>query len=118
MNDISFHDCSLPKQEILRKRNEIQNCFNKGITWQGKHLRVIYLKAEQRKAGFIVAKRYGKAVLRNRVKRLLREVYRNQKHQINDYHVVLSPKRDTTNIKIEDFRSDFTRFLETLKETR
>ena len=95
MNEPSSPDRSLPKMEILRRRNEIKKCFNNGITWQGKNLRVIYHESNERKVCFIIARRHGNAVIRNRVKRLLREVYRNNKNKVDGYHIILSPKGDS-----------------------
>ena len=118
MNELPVPDFRLQKKEILRKRSDIQRCFNNGIYWQGKHLRIIYMKAKERKAGFIVAKRLGKSVLRNRVKRRLREIYRTHKYQLEGFHIIFSPQRAAAHSTLKDFRLDLERFLATIKETQ
>jgi len=66
------------KEERLRKKSEFDGVFERGTTWASE---LVVLKAvpnglEHNRYGFITSKRLGKAVVRNRVKRLLREVMR------------------------------------------
>lgn len=75
-----------PKEEKLKKTNEITLLFEKGKWRTHGNLRIILLKdkphlpVESSKFGVSVSKRYfKKAVSRNRVKRLLRECYRLHK---------------------------------------
>jgi len=79
-------DFKYPKQEKLKKENEITLLFAKGKWRSCGNLRIIILKNhpdlqnENVKLGVSVSKRYfKKAVYRNRVKRLLRECYRLNK---------------------------------------
>ncbi|WP_265426600.1 ribonuclease P protein component [Chryseobacterium sp. YIM B08800] len=79
-------DFKYPKQEKLKKENEITLLFAKGKWRSCGNLRIIILKNhpdlqnENVKLGVSVSKRYfKKAVHRNRVKRLLRECYRLNK---------------------------------------
>lgn len=75
-----------PKEEKLKKENEITLLFAKGKWRSCGNLRIIILKNhpdlqnENVKLGVSVSKRYfKKAVYRNRVKRFLRECYRLNK---------------------------------------
>lgn len=75
-----------PKEEKLKKTNEITMLFEKGKWRTCENLRIILIKdkpnfpIESSKFGVSVSKRYfKKAVNRNRVKRLLRECYRLHK---------------------------------------
>ena len=79
-------DFKYPKEEKLKKDNEITLLFAKGKWKSCGNLRIIILKNhpdlqnENVKLGVSVSKRYfKKAVYRNRVKRLLRECYRLNK---------------------------------------
>lgn len=79
-------DFKYPKDEKLKKENEINLLFAKGKWKSCGNLRIIILKnhpdlqTENVKLGVSVSKRYfKKAVYRNRVKRLLRECYRLNK---------------------------------------
>lgn len=72
-----------PKSEKLKHQKEISLLFEKGKWLTYENLRIVCLKIEDlehQKIGVSVSKRYfKKAVDRNRIKRLLREVYRINK---------------------------------------
>lgn len=66
------------EKERLRKNSEFAAIYEHGRTWSNA---LVVLKAlpnglEWNRYGFVTGKRLGKAVVRNRVKRLLREVAR------------------------------------------
>lgn len=71
------------KKEKLKSQNEITKLFEQGKWFSYKELSIISLPQESQreiKVGVSVSKRFfKKAVQRNRVKRLLREIYRLNK---------------------------------------
>jgi len=76
------------KQEKLKSRKLIERLFTEGKSISCYPLKLIYLKVEHDsnftvQAGVSVAKRkVNLAVNRNRIKRLMREAYRKNKHLI------------------------------------
>lgn len=76
------------KDEKLKKRDHIQAVFTKGKSIKKFPVRLVYYPLEglkNHKVGVSVPKRnFKKAVERNRLKRLLRESYRLNKHIIAD----------------------------------
>ena len=75
------------KEEKLKSRKLIEQLFVSGKTFSIFPLKTIYILSVTEKyvlqSGFgISAKKFKKAVDRNRVKRLMREVYRLQKNKL------------------------------------
>ena len=85
-------DFTLPREQKLKQKKEIDLLFKKGKWKTCENVRIITLNLDQKpeegfyyltqKVGVSVSKRYfKKAVDRNRIKRLLRESYRLHKEE-------------------------------------
>ena len=68
----------LPRELRLRENRRFQAVYRRGRSWPDRHLVVHALPSREpgRRFGFVVSKKVGGAVLRNRVRRLLREACR------------------------------------------
>ena len=84
----TLSDNTLPRSLILRSKDDIKQIFEKGTFKRLKYVTLIYMKTEQQKAGFFVTKKYGNAVKRNKAKRWLREIYRQNKPKYANYSIV------------------------------
>ena len=77
----------------LKKQSDFDKIFKKGKKVYAKSLMMLYFESETFRIGYSVSKKHGKAVKRNRIKRLLRasarEVFRYFSKNI---HVVFLPK--------------------------
>ncbi|PID57961.1 MAG: ribonuclease P protein component [Ignavibacteriae bacterium] len=125
---------TLSKNERLKLKKDFLKVYSEGkqlISLQ-KILKVNYywessVNESNVKAAFVVSKKSGNAVWRNRVKRLLREVYRHNKEILNnvcslnnlDLLIVFTPyyinqKRNRV-IKLDFIVNDFIGLLVTLK---
>ena len=72
------------KENVLRKNRQFQAVYKTGKSYANKHL-VLYVMPNlesKPRIGFAVGKRLGGAVVRNRVKRLLREAFRLNQHSL------------------------------------
>lgn len=72
---------NLPPCERLKKRREYLELFNHGEKINARHL-ILFTGAnggQKAKLGITASRRVGGAVIRNRVKRLIREYYRRHK---------------------------------------
>ncbi|HKF43050.1 MAG TPA: ribonuclease P protein component [Thermoanaerobaculia bacterium] len=70
------------RDDRLRKRREFEECYASGVRVSGRHLQLFLLPrpgAEGIRLGISVGKRAGGAVLRNRLRRRLREVFRRNR---------------------------------------
>lgn len=79
---------TLPKEERLSRKRDVDQLFAKGRTFVAFPLRVVYLIVKGEflvPSSFLVSvskKRFKRAVDRNRVKRQMREAYRVRKHEL------------------------------------
>ncbi len=73
----------LTKTEKIRKKSEYLTVYRQGERFKGKIVDICLLEKELglRRMGLSVSKRIGNAVVRNRVKRVLREVFRHHKQE-------------------------------------
>ena len=77
----------------LKKEKDFKTVFNKGKRLFSSSLTLIYLPSSELKAGFAVSKKHGGSVNRNRIKRLLREAFREVQGEIKGkYSIILVPK--------------------------
>jgi len=85
-------DYSLKKQEIFRGYQALKDVLDKGTKISGNYVSLYHLDGFGRKVGFIVSKRYRKSVQRNRIRRLLRELYRRNKNIFPEGKILLYGK--------------------------
>lgn len=77
----------------IKKNKEFQKIFEKGKRGFSAHLTILYLTSDQMKMGICVTKKHGKSVQRNRIKRLIREIFRQHQEEIKEnYSYVILPK--------------------------
>jgi ribonuclease P protein component len=94
----------LKSENRLRKRKEFAYLYNNGTAKHTEHLTVVYLPTKYRalKIGFSVAKKIGKAHIRNLVKRRLRSIVRELVGQLPDnYNMVVIAKSGIENVPFD-----------------
>lgn len=93
-------DCRLPKNEIIRGRDDFRRILQKGSQIKGSALRFFIMHAARRQVGFLVPKRIIKtAVERNRIKRWLREIYRCNKQTLPPSQIIIKIERRPQGFK-------------------
>lgn len=74
----------LGRNKILRGKREFNTVHSKGRSFANREI-VLYVLEDETlngKVGFAAGKKLGCAVIRNRVKRILREAYRLNQHKV------------------------------------
>ena len=61
----------------LKREKDFKSVFNKGKRLYSGSITLVYLPSSSIKAGYAVSKKHGGSVMRNRIKRLLRESFRS-----------------------------------------
>jgi len=92
---------SFPKTRRLTHGSEYERVKGNGITQRGKLLMLNAMPMENSgswRAGFITSARLGGAVVRNRVRRRLREIVRRHQHELRKgiWFVIIARQEATT----------------------
>jgi ribonuclease P protein component len=98
------------KYERLRKQSEFERVFSCGKSLGGSTVAFYFAPndLEHSRAGFIVSKKVcRKAVERNRAKRLMREVFRLNKHKLKPVDIVFIARKGIKGKKLQDVEKDF-----------
>ena len=95
----------------LKKEKDFKAVFNKGKRLFSSSLTLIYLPSEQLKVGYAVSKKHGGSVIRNRIKRLLRESFRSFIPEIgqNFFFVFIPKVKD--EYTLEEFKESMAYIL-------
>lgn len=105
--DKSKKQFSLSRKVVIKSSSEIRQILKNGKLYRNKYFDVRFVDSDKARVAFLVYKKVGNAVQRNRMKRLFREAYRLNKTQFENYRMVFI-------IKI--FRDDFRYFFNKFKE--
>ena len=93
---------ALPKKFIIRKPSEFQSVYTTGRSFVGRQV-ILLIKENPdnaTRAAVAAGKKLGKAHVRNRLKRMLRESFRLQRANIKDgYDVILVARKAAVQVK-------------------
>ena len=101
---------------IIKKNYEFKNLFSKGKFYYGENIN-FYIKNSEKnenRLGIAVSKKQGKAVQRNRIKRLIRENYKEFEKDIKlgtEILIIINKKKELKEITFYDIQHDFYRTL-------
>ncbi|MCX7777038.1 MAG: ribonuclease P protein component [Armatimonadetes bacterium] len=107
-------DNKFPRNERLHRQRDFERCVKNGRALRGKLLAAyIYWHGEQmRRVAFSVGKAVGGAVVRNRIKRWLREAYRTRRWALNFGFDLLIVVRPTCgSVRREEIDLEFEQLL-------
>ena len=97
---------TFPATHRLRRQREFDAVYRRGVGKTAGPLRIIGLPnaMDHCRLGMSVSKRIGGAVVRNRLKRMLREAYRLSRHELpGGYDLVIVP-RPHPPLGLEDYQ--------------
>lgn len=77
----------------LKKNTDFQKLFKRGKRVFSPRLTLLYAPSSHQIMGIALSKKHGKAVARNRIKRVIRAAYDNNVSQLSaNYSVIVMPK--------------------------
>ncbi|ONN26542.1 ribonuclease P [Thermosipho affectus] len=116
INSISKN--TFKKHERLKLRKDFKNIFENGKSIQNSYLVILYVNngLDYSRYGFSIKKKFGKAVKRNRLKRWLREIIRNNKGIIPkgfDYLIIARKhlSKDFDNILFTELKDELLKLF-------
>ncbi len=83
----------LPRTRVLKKSLEIRDVLTTGVRIPGKNLNLFTKTANGKQFAVLTPKRVGNAVKRNKMKRLIREIYRTHPEWFDNMKVIVFVKR-------------------------
>ena len=111
----------LKKENRLTKRKEFGYIYKNGKYSYNNYLTLMYVptKLKKPRIGFSISKKTGKAWLRNKVKRQLRDIVRNLTDNINSsYNYVFVTKPEITTLNYEQIKNAVVNVLEKANLTK
>lgn len=90
---ISNKKKGLPREIILKKNKEITDIFRNARRYNSQVFTFYVLPSQRTRVAFIVSKKVGNAVKRNRMKRLFREIYRLNREKYEKKEIIFYIKK-------------------------
>lgn len=109
-----FGDARLRKNQRLKSAADFEYVKANGEKKIGRYLILLIAspRLEVIRCGFICSKKFDKkAVVRNRAKRLMKEVFRNTKSVLAPCEIIFIPKRNILQAEIWDIQEEFIRLV-------
>ncbi len=101
--------------ERLKKQRDFKRVFDHGKSLGGSTVAFYFMhnNLDYPRAAFIASKKVSKrAVDRNRAKRLMREVFRLNKHRMKPVDIIFIARRGILGKKYQDVENDFLKLAE------
>lgn len=110
----------MKKTVMLKKNYEFRNVLSKGKFFIGNNIETVILKNTKNInfLGIAVSTKIGKAFQRNRIKRLIRESYKNLEKSIvtgNNIIILIRKKTDINKLKYYDIYQDMIKLFDKAK---
>lgn len=110
---------TLRPHERVRKRKDFLYIYKKGSRYRGKGLVLIYLSnnLNYSRMAVVASKKIGNAVVRNRIKRRFRALYRTNKSALKGtFDLVVITEKSIRDMSSNEVHKEFLKALKALPE--
>lgn len=98
----------MDKKYRLRKNMEFKKVYSGGKNYWNRNL-ILYIrknKLDESRYGITITKKIGNAVVRNKIRRRIKEVYRLNLYRIkNGYDLIFIPKKNVVDLPYKELES-------------
>ena len=98
----------MEKKYRIRKNMEFKNIYKVGKNYWNRNL-ILYVKKnglDETRVGYTITKKIGNAVIRNKIRRRMKEIYRLNFHNVKEgYDLVFIAKRSINDISYKELES-------------
>lgn len=104
----------MKKQNRLKKRKHFNYIYKKGESKNSRFVKVFFIKSKYKpfKVGFSVSKKIGNSVVRNKVKRRMKEIiYFFQTNLNNNYNYIFMAKEGIENLAFENLKQEIENLI-------
>ena len=104
----------MDKKYRLRNNEDFRKVYDKGKNYWNRNLVLYKMKngLDYSRVGFTVSKKIGNSVVRNRVKRRLREIFRKNCDRVKgEYDIIIIPKKNVVDIGHRELESAMLHIL-------
>lgn len=100
-------DVRFPRTARLRKPAEFKHCFAHGLRAGGRYFRLVKSHCDTTRLGSAISRKVdGRAVERNRIRRIVREWFRHQREALPPADYFVNAKPEARNVSAADLRRD------------
>jgi ribonuclease P protein component len=105
----------LKKENILRERKDFKKAFFSGRKLENKYLQVIYTynSLGNRRIAVVLGRKFGKANLRNKIRRRIKEAYRLNMQKFPSYtDYIIRPRDASKYISFYELKDNLLQLIE------
>jgi ribonuclease P protein component len=114
---VSARGNKFPRRARLLRHADFEQVYKQGQRQFAAHMTLFYLAREQggTRVGFTVGRVLGGAVVRNRMKRRLREAVRLQSLELGAVDVVINPKKSLLDAEFTELQKEVGRAFQVIE---